>query len=135
MRCSIPFASNEESGALIAVESCSRHWKEEKGEIIGQVIEFVKRNIGTSTPLLAGNSVYVDFQFLKKYMPNLASLFSHVLADVSSVKALCLRWYPRDGKMAPKKENKHRAMDDIKESIAELKYYKEHIFKASKSNK
>ncbi|KAL3328250.1 hypothetical protein AABB24_035732 [Solanum stoloniferum] len=99
------------------------------------VIEFVKRNIGTSMPLLAGNSVYVDFQFLKKYMPNLASLFSHVLVDVSSVKALCLRWYPRDGKKAPKKENKHRAMDVIKESIAELKYYKEHIFKASKSNK
>ncbi|XP_027775451.1 oligoribonuclease-like isoform X1 [Solanum pennellii] len=100
-----------------------------------KVIEFVKRNIGTYTPLLAGNSVYVDFQFLKKYMPNLASLFSHVLVDVSSVMALCLRWYPRDGKKAPKKENKHRAMDDIKESIAELKYYKEHIFKASKSNK
>ncbi|XP_015162806.1 oligoribonuclease-like [Solanum tuberosum] len=100
-----------------------------------KVIEFVKRNIGTYTPLLAGNSVYVDFQFLKKYMPNLASLFSHVLVDVSSVKALCLRWYPIDGKKAPKKENKHRAMDDIKESIAELKYYKEHIFKASKSNK
>lgn len=99
------------------------------------VTEFVKRNIGTYTPLLAGNSVYVDFQFLKKYMPNLASLFSHVLVDVSSVKALCLRWYPRDGKKAPKKENKHRAMDDIKESIAELKYYKGHIFKASKSNK
>ncbi|TMX01224.1 hypothetical protein EJD97_024883 [Solanum chilense] len=99
------------------------------------VTEFVKRNIGTYTPLLAGNSVYVDFQFLKKYMPNLASLFSHVLVDVSSVKALCLRWYPRDGKKAPNKENKHRAMDDIKESIAELKYYKGHIFKASKSNK
>ncbi|OIT40770.1 oligoribonuclease [Nicotiana attenuata] len=60
-----------------------------------QVIEFVKRNIGTYTPLLAGNSVYVDFQFLKKYMPNLASLFSHVLVDVSSVKALCVRWFPR----------------------------------------
>ncbi|XP_009612207.1 oligoribonuclease isoform X1 [Nicotiana tabacum] len=100
-----------------------------------QVIEFVKRNIGTYTPLLAGNSVYVDFQFLKKYMPNLASLFSHVLVDVSSVKALCVRWFPRDSKKAPKKECKHRAMDDIKESIAELKYFKEHIFKASKSNK
>ncbi|XP_016473865.1 oligoribonuclease isoform X2 [Nicotiana tabacum] len=100
-----------------------------------EVIEFVKRNIGTYTPLLAGNSVYVDFQFLKKYMPNLASLFSHVLVDVSSVKALCVRWFPRDSKKAPKKECKHRAMDDIKESIAELKYFKEHIFKASKSNK
>lgn len=95
-----------------------------------QVVEFVKRNVGTYSPLLAGNSIYVDFQFLKKYMPDLASLFPHVLVDVSSVKALCIRWYPRDNKKAPRKENKHRAMDDIKESIAELKYYKDNIFKA-----
>ncbi|CAN4098644.1 unnamed protein product [Withania somnifera] len=100
-----------------------------------QVVEFVKRNIGTSTPMLAGNSIYTDLLFLKKFMPNLASLFSHVLVDVSSVRALCFRWYPRDNRKAPKKQNKHRAMDDIKESIAELKYYKEHIFKASKSKK
>ncbi|XP_034689084.1 oligoribonuclease [Vitis riparia] len=100
-----------------------------------QVIEFVKRNVGTYTPLLAGNSVYVDFLFLKKYMPDLASLFPHVLVDVSSIKALCIRWYPRDSKKAPPKENKHRAMDDIRESIRELKYYRENIFKASKSRK
>ncbi|THG16159.1 hypothetical protein TEA_014470 [Camellia sinensis var. sinensis] len=66
----------------------------------------------------------------QKYMPDLASLFSHVLVDVSSVKALCFRWYPKENKKAPSKQNKHRAMDDIKESIAELKYYKENIFKS-----
>lgn len=99
-----------------------------------QVIEFVKRCVGTYTPLLAGNSVYTDFLFLKKYMPDLASLFSHVLVDVSSVRALCIRWYPKENKKAPPKEKKHRAMDDIRESIEELKYYKEHIFK-SKSKK
>ncbi|XP_009355084.2 oligoribonuclease isoform X1 [Pyrus x bretschneideri] len=96
-----------------------------------QVIEFVKRNIGTYQPVLAGNSVYVDFLFLKKYMPDLARLFSHVLVDVSSIKALCIRWYPRaDNQKAPSKENKHRALDDIRESIRELKYYKDNIFKA-----
>ncbi|EXB54646.1 hypothetical protein L484_022507 [Morus notabilis] len=95
-----------------------------------QVIEFVKKNVGTYTPHLAGNSVYMDFIFLKKYMPDLASLFSHVVVDVSSVKALCIRWYPRDQKKAPAKEGKHRAMDDIRESIKELKYYKESIFKS-----
>lgn len=95
-----------------------------------QVSDFVKKHVGTSMPLLAGNSVYTDFLFLKKYMPDLASLFSHVLVDVSSVKALCMRWYPKDNKKAPRKKNNHRAMDDIKESIAELKYFKEHIFKA-----
>ncbi|KAJ0020785.1 hypothetical protein Pint_31599 [Pistacia integerrima] len=135
------------------------------------VIEFVKRNVGTYTPLLAGNSVYVDFLFLKKttqhlavesgqtfgrpklgplpvvknrifsdasalqkYMPDLANLFSHVLVDVSSVKALCVRWYPKENRKAPSKENKHRALDDIRESITELKYYKENIFR-SKSKK
>ncbi|XP_022730228.1 oligoribonuclease-like isoform X1 [Durio zibethinus] len=95
-----------------------------------QVIEFVKRNVGTYKPHLAGNSVYMDFLFLKKYMPDLASLFSHVIVDVSSVRALCIRWYPKDQKKAPPKEKKHRAMDDIRESILELKYFKETIFKA-----
>lgn len=65
-------------------------------EAENQVMEFVKRHVGTYKPLLAGNSIYMDLLFLKKYMPNLASLFSHVLVDVSSVKALCLRWYPKD---------------------------------------
>lgn len=100
-----------------------------------QVIEFVKRYVGTYTPLLAGNSVYTDFMFLKKYMPDLASLFYHVIVDVSSVRALCVRWYPKESRKAPAKENKHRAMDDIWESIAELKYLKENIFKPSKQKK
>ncbi|XP_076902382.1 oligoribonuclease-like [Bidens hawaiensis] len=97
-----------------------------------KVIEFVKKHVGTYTPMLAGNSVYVDFMFLKKYMPDLASLFSHVIVDVSSINALCARWFPKDKKRAPKKEKNHRAMDDIKESIAELKYYKENVFKSQK---
>ncbi|KAL5983210.1 hypothetical protein ACLOJK_017294 [Asimina triloba] len=66
----------------------------------------------------------------QKYMPDLAALFPHVLVDVSSIKVLCARWYPGDNKKAPPKENKHRAMDDIKESIMELKYYKANIFKS-----
>ncbi|CAA0806586.1 Oligoribonuclease [Striga hermonthica] len=99
-----------------------------------QVIKFVKRHVGSYKLHIAGNSIYMDLLFLKKYMPDLAALFSHVIVDVSSVNALCLRWYPRDKRRAPKKRNKHRAMDDIKESIAELKFYKEHIFK-SKSKK
>ncbi|XP_039119827.1 oligoribonuclease [Dioscorea cayenensis subsp. rotundata] len=95
-----------------------------------QVIDFVKKYVDSDSPLLAGNSIYVDFMFLKKYMPELAGLFPHVLVDVSSVMALCVRWFPKDKRKAPKKENKHRAMDDIKESIKELKFYKDNIFKA-----
>ncbi|CAA6654246.1 unnamed protein product [Spirodela intermedia] len=101
-----------------------------------QVIDFINKHVGSSYKLhLAGNSVYMDLLFLKKYMPDLARLFSHVVVDVSSVKALCARWYPKESKKAPSKENNHRAMDDIRESIKELKYYKDNIFKASKSRK
>ncbi|XP_042394915.1 oligoribonuclease-like [Zingiber officinale] len=100
-----------------------------------QVIDFVKKHVGSQTPQLAGNSIYVDFLFLKKYMPSLAAIFSHVLVDVSSIVALCIRWFPKEKKKAPKKAKSHRAMNDIKESIQELKYYKQAIFKASNNGK
>lgn len=97
-----------------------------------QVMEFVKKYTSNAVPSLAGNSVYVDYMFLKKYMPNLADLFSHILVDVSSIRALCCRWYPKDAENVPPKKQLHRAMDDIKESIAELKYLRKTIFKASR---
>ncbi|KAK8914125.1 Oligoribonuclease [Platanthera zijinensis] len=64
-----------------------------------QVINFVKDHVGSQSPLLAGNSVYVDFMFLKKYMPCLAGIFPHVLVDVSSITALCIRWFPKGKKI------------------------------------
>ncbi|XP_020581193.1 oligoribonuclease isoform X2 [Phalaenopsis equestris] len=100
-----------------------------------QVLNFVKNYVGSETPLLAGNSVYVDYMFLKKYMPCLAGIFPHVLVDVSSITALCVRWFPKERKTAPTKVKRHRAMDDIKESIRELKYYKENIFKGFRKSK
>ncbi|CDY21922.1 BnaC09g00280D [Brassica napus] len=77
----------------------------------------------------------IKFVKKHKYMPDLAALFPHVLVDVSSVKSLCTRWFPRDKNRAPAKKNNHRAMDDIRESIKELKYYKETIFKANKGRR
>ncbi|OEL23171.1 Oligoribonuclease [Dichanthelium oligosanthes] len=106
-----------------------------EGDAEAQVLNFVKRHVSSGTPLLAGNSVYVDLLFLKKYMPQLAAIFSHVIVDVSSVMALCIRWYPKERKQTPRKQKAHRAMDDIKESIAELKYYKDNIFKPQKSKR
>ncbi|KAL6652995.1 hypothetical protein ACP70R_011920 [Stipagrostis hirtigluma subsp. patula] len=61
-----------------------------------QVLDFIRRYIGSATPLIAGNSVYMDLLFLKKYMPQLAGIFSHVIVDVSSITALCIRWFPKD---------------------------------------
>ncbi|XP_074572131.1 oligoribonuclease-like isoform X2 [Curcuma longa] len=100
-----------------------------------QVIDFLKKHVGSQTPQLAGNSIYMDFLFLKKYMPSLAAMFSHVLVDVSSIMALCIRWFPKEKKNAPEKAQRHRAMDDIKESIKELKYYKQAIFKTPNNAK
>uniref|UniRef100_A0A0A9G4Z9 Exonuclease domain-containing protein n=1 Tax=Arundo donax TaxID=35708 RepID=A0A0A9G4Z9_ARUDO len=98
-----------------------------------QVVDFIRRYIGSASPLIAGNSVYMDLLFLKKFMPQLAGIFSHVIVDVSSITALCIRWFPKERKGAPRKEKNHRAMDDIRESIKELQYYKENIFKSRKS--
>ncbi|GLJ21361.1 hypothetical protein SUGI_0392960 [Cryptomeria japonica] len=109
-----------------------RKSKVTENEAEQQVLEFVKKHTGPVQPLLAGNSVYMDFMFLRKYMPLLADAFSHVLVDVSSIKALCCRWYPKDAERAPAKKKSHRAREDIKESITELKYLKQTIFKASK---
>uniref|UniRef100_A0A0D6R4J7 Exonuclease domain-containing protein n=1 Tax=Araucaria cunninghamii TaxID=56994 RepID=A0A0D6R4J7_ARACU len=97
-----------------------------------KVLEFVKKHTGHVQPLLAGNSVYMDFMFLRKYMPNLAEAFSHVVVDVSSIRALCCRWYPKDAEKAPVKKKSHRALEDIKESIIELKYMKQTIFKGQR---
>nr|CAB3486638.1 unnamed protein product [Digitaria exilis] len=69
----------------------------------------------------------------QKYMPQLAGIFSHVIVDVSSITALCGRWFPKEKKAAPRKEKTHRALDDIRESIKELQYYKENIFKTRRS--
>lgn len=99
-----------------------------------QVLQFVRKHTtGPAQPLLAGNSVYVDLKFLTKYMPRLAAEFSHVLVDVSSVRALCVRWYPRDAERQPAKKQQHRALEDIKESIAELQYLRRTIFKQKNS--
>ncbi|KAK3145116.1 hypothetical protein QOZ80_4AG0323380 [Eleusine coracana subsp. coracana] len=98
-----------------------------------QVLDFIRRYIGSANPLIAGNSVYMDLLFLKKYMPQLAGIFSHVIVDVSSITALCIRWFPKERKEAPRKGKSHRAMDDIRESIKELQYYKENIFKSQRS--
>ncbi|KAG0609984.1 hypothetical protein M758_7G029800 [Ceratodon purpureus] len=96
-----------------------------------EVLEFVRKHTrgNNGQPLLAGNSVYVDLKFMKKYMPLLAAEFSHVLVDVSSIRALCVRWYPREAEKQPSKKQQHRSLEDIKESIAELKYLRRTIFK------
>ena len=78
---------------------------------------------------MAGNSVGADKKFLEKYMPNFMEHLHYRIVDVSTVKELAKRWYPEDFSQAPIKKGAHRALDDIRESIEELKYYKKAIFK------
>ncbi|TPX36894.1 hypothetical protein SeLEV6574_g07960 [Synchytrium endobioticum] len=76
---------------------------------------------------LAGNSVHADKAFLKKEMPLLVDFLHYRIVDVSTVKELWRRWYPNV--TPPQKKWTHRALDDIKESIAELQFYHDNIFK------
>ncbi|MCL4119376.1 UNVERIFIED_CONTAM: hypothetical protein GTU68_066952 [Idotea baltica] len=94
-----------------------------------QILQFVAQHTEPGKAPLAGNSVHADKKFLDKYMPKLMKHLHYRIVDVSTVKELCRRWYPTQFESAPKKALSHRALDDIKESILELKYYREAIFK------
>lgn len=77
---------------------------------------------------LGGNTVGTDRNFLARDMPDLESHLHYRIIDVSSVKELARRWYPRAYFNAPAKSGGHRALADIRESIAELRYYREAVF-------
>ncbi len=91
-------------------------------------IEFLKQWIPANTSPICGNSIGQDRRFLVRYMPELEAYFHYRNIDVSTLKELAARWVPalKDGF---KKETKHQALDDIIESIEELRYYREHFIK------
>lgn len=90
-----------------------------------EVCTFLSQFEFDSKPVLGGNSVHMDKMFLQKEMPQLLSYLHYRIVDVSTIKEVFYRWYKGD---PPKKKNTHRALDDIIESIEELKWYREHIF-------
>ena len=77
---------------------------------------------------LCGNSIATDRAFLARDMPELDAFLHYRMVDVSSIKELARRWYPRTYFASPKKNGGHRALADIRESIQELRYYREAIF-------
>jgi oligoribonuclease len=94
-----------------------------------QVLEYVRAHVPTSGRApLAGNSVGTDRGFLARYMPELDSHLHYRIIDVSSIKELSRRWFPRAYFNAPKKAGGHRALADIRESIDELRYYRSAVF-------
>ncbi|KAL5284129.1 REXO2 family protein [Megaselia abdita] len=98
----------------------------EKAESL--LLEFLKTNIPEKSCPLAGNSIYVDRMFLNSYMPRLNDYMHYRIIDVSSIKELCRRWNPPVFSKQPKKRLAHRSLDDIKDTIEELKFYKENLF-------
>ncbi|WP_432537894.1 oligoribonuclease [Kineococcus arenarius] len=94
-----------------------------------EVLEYVRRWVPEPRKApLAGSSVHTDRAFLARDMPRLTEHLHYRLIDVSSVKELARRWFPRVYFHTPRKHGGHRALADIRESIQELKYYREVLF-------
>ncbi len=91
-------------------------------------LDFIKKYCRERKSPLCGNSIWQDRRFLCHHMPILESYLHYRCIDVSTLKELTLRWYPKD-KPNQEKKSAHRAMDDIRESIEELKYYRKHFLK------
>ncbi len=114
------------SGLLDAIRASTVTLEEAGTAVLAFLQEHIKD--GRSVPL-AGNSIGTDRRFLAAYLPAIEDWLHYRSVDVSSIKELCRRWYPEALAGAPGKETTHRAMDDIKESVAELAYYREAIFR------
>jgi oligoribonuclease len=95
-----------------------------------QTLAFIKEHVpdARSVPL-SGNSIGTDRRFLALHLPEIEEYLHYRSIDVSTVKELCRRWYPDALKGAPDKAGGHRALDDIRESVEELRYYREKVFK------
>ncbi|MER7027325.1 MULTISPECIES: oligoribonuclease [Streptomyces] len=94
-----------------------------------QVLAYIRQHVPEAGKApLCGNSVGTDRGFLHRDMPTLENYLHYRIVDVSSVKELARRWYPRAYFNSPDKSGNHRALADIRESIAELRYYREAVF-------
>lgn len=96
-------------------------------EAESQTLQFIKQYVGPKKSPLCGNSIWQDRRFLRRYMRSLDGYLHYRIVDVSTVKELVKRWY-YDPNEKKKNDSSHRALDDIHESIAELKTYRENFF-------
>lgn len=93
-------------------------------------LEFIKQHVPVARSVpLCGNSIGTDRRFLDAYLPDIENHLHYRSIDVSSIKELSRRWYPEAVRAAPDKAGTHRALDDIRESVAELKYYRQAVFR------
>ncbi len=92
-----------------------------------EILDFLSRHVTAGKSPMCGNSICQDRRFLHRHMPELEKYFHYRNLDVSTIKELVSRWAPQQ--QAPSKQGKHLALDDIRESIVELRYYREHVFR------
>lgn len=92
-----------------------------------RVLAYLTERVPAGRALLAGNSVGQDKLFLSRYMPEVVAHLHYRVVDVSTVKELARRWYPRAYFQSPAKTGGHRALGDIRDSITELRYYRETV--------
>jgi len=113
------------SGLLAEIEAATTSL----AEAGAATLEFIQAHVPKPrTVPLAGNSIGTDRRFLTAYLPDIENYLHYRSVDVSTVKELARRWHPEVLAGAPAKVTAHRAMDDIKESIAELAYYRATLF-------
>jgi oligoribonuclease len=94
-----------------------------------QTLEFIQSHVTEARRVpLCGNSIGMDRRFLAAYLPEIEEYLHYRSVDVSTVKELVKRWYPTLNATRPRKAGAHRALDDIRESVSELRFYREHVF-------
>lgn len=115
------------SGLLTAIQE-SDVTLEQAGKA---TLQFLREHVPQegSVPL-CGNSIGTDRRFLAAWLPEIDAFLHYRSIDVSTVKELARRWYPEAFAKVPRKQGSHRALDDIRESVAELRYYRQTVFRA-----
>jgi oligoribonuclease len=114
-----------QSGLLVALESATTTVEEAEQ----QALEYVRRFVPERRKApLCGNSIATDRSFIARYLPQLDAHLHYRMVDVSSIKELSRRWYPRVYFNSPPKTGGHRALADIVDSINELRYYRSTVF-------
>jgi oligoribonuclease len=94
-----------------------------------QTLEFIKKHVTEARRVpLCGNSIGMDRRFLAAYLPEIEEYLHYRSVDVSTVKELVKRWYPGLNNTRPRKAGAHRALDDVLESISEMKFYRDNVF-------
>jgi len=112
------------SGLINAVESSTITLEEAEQEILVLLDTYCVRQ----KAIICGNSIFQDRAFIHRWMPRIDAFLNYRIVDVSSIREVIARWFAGDKNVFFKKQDTHRALSDIRESIAELQHYRTHFF-------